>query len=86
MQAGVYRHYKGHYYLVLGLANDADSDDGRLVVVYVGLDLQGAVKPVRMHVRTAKSFHGIVDQENMTRRFTFVGYGVPDLDSTENHA
>lgn len=82
MQAGVYRHYKGHYYLVLGFANDADSDDGRIVVVYVGLDLDGAVKPIRMHVRTAENFHGIVDHETMTRRFTYVGHGIPNAGVT----
>lgn len=39
LRAGVYRHYKGHRYLVLGLAEDSTNDgEGRQVVVYVGLE------------------------------------------------
>lgn len=36
MIAGIYRHYKGHHYLVLGLAHDANADD-----LYVGDEAHG---------------------------------------------
>jgi hypothetical protein len=47
--AGVWRHWKGRDYLVLGLGHDADVE-GRTVVVYVPLyDVPGP----RLAVRTA---------------------------------
>lgn len=72
---GVYRHYKGQLYLVLGLAADSNADEfasfgwideseqpiplfseGRVVVVYIGLQLDGAEPGPRMHVRTLEDF------------------------------
>ncbi len=45
--AGVWRHWKGKDYLVLGLGHDADSE-GRTVVVYVPLyELAGPQLAVR---------------------------------------
>jgi hypothetical protein len=52
LQAGVWRHWKGRDYLVLGLAHDADHD-GRTVVVYVPLyDVPGP----RLAVRAVEGF------------------------------
>ena len=72
MDAGIYRHYKGPLYLVLGLAHDANAEelhgsspggllDGRPlgereVVVYVPLQLDGAHLGARMAVRTRADF------------------------------
>ena len=66
---GVYRHYKGPLYLVLGYGHDADADkwfdaheerwfpDGeRTVVIYVGLQLDDAHTGARLAVRTAEWF------------------------------
>lgn len=63
--AGVYRHYKGPLYLVLGLAHDANAEEfftadeekyfptgDRAVVVYVPLQLDGAHTGPRMAIRT----------------------------------
>lgn len=60
LKAGVYQHYKGHRFLILGYANDKDQE-GRVVVVYVGLEFDGATKPIRMHVQTAEDFFAFVD-------------------------
>jgi hypothetical protein len=52
LQAGVWRHWKGRDYLVLGLGHDADVE-GRTVVVYVPLyDVPGP----RLAVRTVEGF------------------------------
>lgn len=53
--AGIYRHYKGHLYLLLGQGQDANVE-GRTVVVYVGLDLDGAKNGYRICVRTLQDF------------------------------
>lgn len=60
LRAGVYQHYKGPLYLVLGYGHDANAD-GRTVVVYIGLELDGAKQGARLAVRTAEDFHAIVD-------------------------
>lgn len=52
LPAGVWRHWKGGDYLVLGLGHDADHD-GRTVVVYLPLyDVPGP----RWAVRTVEGF------------------------------
>lgn len=54
LPAGVYKHYKGHLYQVLGYGHDANDTDRR-VVVYIGLHtLIGHVGP-RLSCRTAVS-------------------------------
>lgn len=85
LRAGVYRHYKGPLYLVLGYAHDANQE-GRTVVVYVGLQLDGAKSGERIAVRTAEDFFAIVDPATgvamddwdgtgpmPARRFTYIG-------------
>jgi hypothetical protein len=68
--AGVYRHYKGPLYLVMGLAHDAN-EDGRVAVLYVPLQLDDAHPGPRLAVRTLEDFRAIV----CTRR-SCPGYGV----------
>ncbi len=84
--AGVYQHYRGPLYLVLGYAHDANQD-GRTVVVYVGLELTPTAKPgARMSVRDVTDFFAIVDPvdgwvipgatepiQGQARRFTYLG-------------
>lgn len=77
LPAGVYRHYKGPLYLVLGYAHDANADvlglattpgssyftpfgGERTVVVYVGLELDGAHRGARLAVRTVDDFFAVV--------------------------
>jgi len=81
-KAGIYKHYKGHHYLVLGLAHDAN-DEARIVVVYIGLELAGAKPGPRLSVRSYEDFYAWVDQETgraapraapkAIRRFTYIG-------------
>ena len=70
--AGIYRHYKGRRYLVLGMASDSNAEDlaiwdpnfggeflpleERLVVVYVSLEAEGRKPGPTMHVRTVEDF------------------------------
>lgn len=83
LPAGVYQHYKGPLYLVLGYGHDANHED-RNVVVYVGLELDTAHRGPRLAVRTVEDFlawvdprTGIQQQENWggkcRRRFTYTG-------------
>jgi hypothetical protein len=61
LPAGVYRHYKGPLYLVLGYGRDSNTVD-RDVVVYVGLELTGTARPgPRLLVRDVADFHAVVD-------------------------
>jgi hypothetical protein len=67
LPAGVWRHWKGGDYLVLGLAHDADVDD-RTAVVYVPLhDVSGP----RLAVRTVEGF--LEDVEPGVPRFRYLG-------------
>lgn len=51
--AGIYRHYKGPLYEVSGYAHDANID-GRELVLYRGLELDGAKMGPRWSVRDAE--------------------------------
>lgn len=67
LRAGVWRHWKGKDYLVLGLAADADDQD-RTVVVYVPLyDVSGP----RLSVRSVEGFLEPVSPG--VSRFTYLG-------------
>lgn len=70
LRTGIYRHYKGPLYLVLGLGHDANHD-GRAVVVYVGLQLDGAKTGPRLAVRDMDDFTVIVDPST--------GHALPDF-------
>lgn len=70
MKAGVYRHYKGGLYWVLGLARHSES--GEKMVVYVRLySRQG----IPMNVRPFEEFVGsVVAQDgSVESRFEYVG-------------
>lgn len=79
IQAGVYRHYKGPLYLVLGYGHDANvedlaqwsAEDGefltmgeRDVVVYIGLQLDEAHSGPRLAVRTVSDFFAMLHQDH----------------------
>ncbi len=70
LPAGVYQHWReGHLYLVLGYGMDAN-DETRTVVVYVGLELDGARPGPRLRVRTVEDFFATVDGKP---RFEYIG-------------
>lgn len=59
LRMGIYKHYKGPLYQVLGLGHDANHDD-RVVVVYIPLQLDGAHLGPRIAVRTIEDFETAV--------------------------
>ena len=77
MKAGVYRHYKGGYYLVLGIARNSTNNDTidrgmKRYVVYVGLTEKSGP---RMFVREIKEFEERT--ANDVPRFSYVGQEIP---------
>lgn len=67
MKAGVYRHYKGHLYLVLGIARQTETDEE--LVIYVPLyELPGAGLPLQARPRKIWD-----EQVEGKARFEFVG-------------
>jgi hypothetical protein len=60
LPAGIYKHYKGHFYQVLGYGHDANYDD-RMTVIYIGLQLIDAHTGPRLSTRTALSEDPSVD-------------------------
>ena len=67
--AGVWRHWKGADYLVLGLGHDTDIE-GRMVVIYVPLY---EVAGPRLAVRTVEGFLG--EASPGVPRFVYRGPG-----------
>lgn len=55
---GIWRHYKGHLYQLLHVARDSENgpNEGRLLAVYIGLDLDGARPGPRVRVRPVAEF------------------------------
>jgi hypothetical protein len=76
LHAGVYRHYKGGYYQVLGYAQEStNGEHPRHVVVYLGLTPGGS--STRMHVREAREFASWVhptDGSTCDRHWRGVGH------------
>jgi hypothetical protein len=60
LPAGVYRHYKGGLYLIIGLAFDANIE-GRTAVAYVPLYTREDQPGPRLTVRTAEDFFADLD-------------------------
>lgn len=58
--AGLYRHYKGGMYQVLGLGFDANID-GRTTVIYIPLYLRDDQPGPRLTVRTVEDFFAEID-------------------------
>jgi len=62
-KAGIYRHYKGPLYLVLGLAHDSN-DESRTAVVYIALQLDAAKAGPRLAIRTYEDFYTYINPKN----------------------
>jgi len=60
LPAGIYKHYKGHFYQVIGYGHDANYED-RITVIYIGLQLIDAHTGPRFATRTAESDDPTVD-------------------------
>lgn len=75
VNSGVYRHFKGAYYLVLGVAANSEMPDEKMVV-YVGL----YAKPgPRMWVRPLEMFTETVERDGkIMPRFQYIGQEMPN--------
>ncbi|HEX8355070.1 MAG TPA: DUF1653 domain-containing protein [Pyrinomonadaceae bacterium] len=74
LRCGVYEHYKGRKYLVLGVARHTET--GELMAVYVPLYELPENRGVQMAVRPLKMFTGQVAAGDATGpRFRFIGEG-----------
>ncbi len=71
---GVYRHYKGHYYLALGLARADETDE--IVVVYTRLYPREGLP---MSTRKLAIWNEVVTGADGTQqpRFAYVGHATP---------
>jgi len=77
LRCGVYEHYKGKRYLVLGVARHTET--GELMAVYVPLYELPGNEGVQMSVRPLEMFTGDVEVGAETRpRFRFTGQEVGD--------
>jgi hypothetical protein len=76
LRSGVWRHYKGPLYLVLGYGHDAN-DPERDTVVYIGLELDDAHPGGRIATRNAvtgpDAFHDLVCSSHGVDWFTHDG-------------
>lgn len=76
LRMGIYRHYKGALYQVLGLAHDANAngiygafENGeRIVVVYIALQLDAKHLGPRLAVRTLADFTALVGDGGVVER------------------
>ena len=81
MKTGIYRHYKGGYYLLLGVAENATNDhEGELYVVYVSLN--SSLPGPRMRIRRKHEFEGDVEVSGhhgpeKEPRFVYIGDEIP---------
>jgi hypothetical protein len=73
LPSGVYRHYSGDHYLVIGVARDAACDaDERLLVIYTRLYSRDGVP---LNARPLVEFCQMVETEaGPVQRFTPIGY------------
>lgn len=62
LRLGVYRHYKQHPYLTLGLGLDL-AEPGRVVAVYIGLELDEAHVGPRLAIRSLNDFKAWVNPD-----------------------
>ena len=73
LRAGVYRHYKGAIYLVIGLARHSETEEK--MVVYVPL---GAKAGPRLTVRPLDMFLGEVEVDGVKKpRFEYIAAEMP---------
>lgn len=76
IRGGVYRHYKGPHYLVLGMARHSETEGA--LVVYVRLYARGGcplwVRPLKNFTEMVVGLHG-----KKVARFAYVGAEEPGI-------
>ena len=77
IMAGIYRHYKGGYYQVLGIAAHSETDEQMVVYVSLnGIELPGPrlrVRPLSMWFDTVQA----PESKDFVPRFYYVGPEIP---------
>jgi hypothetical protein len=72
MQLGIYRHYKGKDYLVLGIARHSETQ--KLFAVYIPLYDIKENRGIQMTIRPLDMFNEMVEtEEGHVKRFTSLG-------------
>ena len=95
LMAGIYRHYKGGYYQVLGLAAHSETDE-RLVVYISVLPPEGSppLPGPRLRVRPEAMWNELVKDLDcgeghqdapLVPRFKYVGSEIPTEESPASH-
>ncbi len=80
LKAGVYQHFKGRYYLVLGAARHSETEEW--FVAYVPLGIRPGP---RITVRPYEMFFDQVEREGKThQRFRYVGQGIADIQEDDH--
>ena len=74
---GVYRHYKGNYYLALGLAREDETNE--TVVVYTRLYPREGLPMSTRKLRVWNETVHVKPDGALLPRFTFVGHETPDI-------
>lgn len=72
LKSGIYRHYKGGYYLLIGLAQHTEND--HVLVIYVSLD--AGMPGLRLRARPLYGPDGWNMPVEGKERFEYVGHAV----------
>jgi len=72
---GIWKHYKGEYYLVLGVAQHTERDEE--LVLYVPLSGNEGRRGLRLRARPLTGPKGFTTPEGSYTRFLYVGDEMP---------
>jgi hypothetical protein len=76
MIQGIYQHYKGEYYFVLGVAQHTEREEE--LVLYVPLTGNENRAGLRLRARPVTGPKGFYTPEGGQSRFTFIGAEMPN--------
>lgn len=76
MKTGIYKHYKGEYYLVFGLVQHTERKE--VLVLYVPLTGNENRAGLRLRARPLDGPNGFNTKEGVVCRFTYVGDEMPN--------
>jgi hypothetical protein len=75
MQNGVYRHYKGKLYYVVGVARQTETNEELVIYIPLYRHQDGGIP---LQARPKTMFSGMVDlADGPAHRFTFIGAEIP---------
>ncbi len=76
VEPGIYRHYKGEYYLVQGIAQHTERDEQ--LVLYVPLTGNEGRAGLRLRARPVYGKKGFLELEGNQPRFLYIGQEMPN--------